>query len=64
MNYEIVRRKAERESHCRGCDKTLFKGDAIIYTYSHRNRGQNIIFCMSCAELIGKLAKEYSDNEQ
>lgn len=63
MNYEIVRRKVERESHCRGCDKTLFKGNVIIYTYSHRNRGQNIIFCMSCAELIGKLVEEIT-NEQ
>jgi len=56
--YDIVRRKAQRDSNCRGCDKDLVKGDDIIYTYSMRNRGQNIIFCIDCALMIGELGKE------
>ncbi len=57
VDFDIIKRKAERSSNCRGCDKELVKGDDIIYTYSLRNRGQNIIFCMGCAVIIGNLAK-------
>lgn len=53
---EIIKRKAERECHCRGCDVSVPKGSPIIYTYSSRNRGQNIIFCLACANTIGHLA--------
>ncbi len=60
--YEIIKRKAQRDSNCRGCDRDLVKGDDIIYTYSFRNRGQNIIFCMDCAKLIGKLVEEVVDD--
>jgi hypothetical protein len=31
--------------------------DALIYTYSTRNRGQNIMFCLGCAKLLGKIAQ-------
>lgn len=54
----MERRKVERQGFCRGCDKTLNKGDEIVYTHSHRNRGQNILFCIDCAEKIGGLANE------
>lgn len=55
--YKIERRKIERSGFCRGCDIGLEKGDEIIYTYSFRNRGQSIIFCLDCATVIGSLAK-------
>lgn len=55
--YDIMRRKAERNAFCRGCDNTIKKGTDMVTTYSFRNRGQNIHFCINCAEKIGKLAK-------
>ena len=54
----IVKRKALRASFCRGCDKKVVVGEDIVYTYSFRNRGQNIIFCMKCAEDIGNLTNK------
>ena len=55
--HKTQRRKIERSGFCRGCDIELEKGDEIIYTYSFRNRGQSIIFCLDCAIVIGNLAK-------
>lgn len=53
----MERRIAKGNACCRGCDVDLRKGkDELIYTYSHRNRGQNILFCLDCAKKIGKLA--------
>ena len=37
----------------RGCVAKINRRDEIIYTYSIRNRGQNILFCLDCANLIG-----------
>lgn len=55
-NFE--KRLAKQNSFCRGCDEQQIKGeDEIIYTYSFRNRGQSIIFCMKCAKEIGELSK-------
>ena len=54
--YKIEKRKIERYGFCRGCDVELNKGDDIIYTYSFRNRGQSIIFCLDCAKIIGELS--------
>ena len=56
MYEEITYRLAERDAICRGCDDTLKKGTPLIYTYSTRNRGQNIFFCLECARKIGDLA--------
>ena len=56
MSNEIERREAKRTCYCRGCDKALHKGDEIIYTYTFRNQGQNIIFCLDCAKIIGELS--------
>lgn len=61
MNNPIEQRKIERPGFCRGCDKKLEKGTDIIYTYSWRNRGQNIIFCMDCAGEIYNLVTAYDD---
>ena len=54
----IELRPIKREGFCRGCDKTLERGTYIIYTYSYRNRGQNILFCIECAKEIGKLVEK------
>lgn len=45
-------RFSKHDSFCRGCDKEISKGTKIFYTYSIRNRGQNIIFCMDCLNLM------------
>ena len=64
MEKDIIRRKAKNNCYCRGCDKELKRDiDEVIYTYSIRNRGQNIIFCLSCALRIGKLASSLSKEE-
>jgi len=55
----IIRRKAERTCMCRGCDKEMKKGTDLIYTYSLRNRGMTIFFCMQCAKIIGELSNEF-----
>ena len=58
INY----RPAEREAICRGCDKTLNKGDMMIATYSFRNKGQHIYFCKECIEIMYKLIKNHENN--
>lgn len=58
---KIERRLCQRPACCRGCDKDLNKGDPIIYTYSMRNRGQNILFCNDCAKVVGELSLEKED---
>jgi hypothetical protein len=60
MDYPIERRPAQRTAFCRGCDKKIAKGDDMISTYSFRNTGMWIHFCLHCAEKIGELAKEHS----
>jgi len=57
MGDDIIRRKAERTCFCRGCGVTMEKGTELIYTYSTLNRGQRILFCLSCAKTIGELSK-------
>ena len=57
-SYPIERREAQRKAFCRGCDKTIQVGEDMISTYSFRNRGQNIHFCLDCAKEIGELAME------
>jgi hypothetical protein len=58
MSESIKRRPAERNAFCRGCDNTIVKGEDLIYTYSFRNTGQNIYFCVACAKKIGDLVKD------
>lgn len=57
MKFEI--RKSKQNSYCRCCDKEMIKDkDTIVYMYSIRNRGQNIILCLDCIEEISAAAKE------
>ena len=58
---DIIRRKVKRDAYCRGCDTELRRDvDECIYTYSWRNRGQSILFCLDCAKIIAGLLKEVS----
>ena len=56
-SQKIVRRNVERHCFCRGCDKKMNPGEEAIYTYSFRNRGQHIFFCLDCADEISNLVK-------
>ena len=55
MNEGINLRPAKRVAFCRGCDKEIQIGEELITTYSFRNRGQHIYFCMDCAKKISVL---------
>ena len=49
-------RKAKRDCFCRGCDRLLEKNlDDLVSTYSFRNRGQHIYFCISCVREMFRL---------
>lgn len=61
-SLKIKLRPAERTAFCRGCDKEMHKGEYLVATYSHRNRGQSIFFCLECADDIGNLVKEHKEN--
>lgn len=54
---DIVKRKLQRVAFCRGCDDEMKSGTEVISTYSFRNRGQHIYFCLNCAQTIGTLVK-------
>lgn len=56
--YDISFRKMKRSGFCRGCDKDLEINDDVVATYSIRNRGQHIYFCVDCAKRIGEFVKE------
>lgn len=55
-SYDIVKRVAQRNAFCRGCDDVIKRGDEMISTYSFRNTGQHIHFCLHCAVVMGELA--------
>lgn len=59
MNYGIELRPCKNSggANCRGCDIEIKKGELLVYTYSSRNRGQSIMFCIPCARSIGGLVK-------
>jgi hypothetical protein len=61
---KIELRPIERKGFCRGCDREINIGSNIIYTYSHRNRGQSILFCIDCAKHIGALATNVPEVKQ
>lgn len=61
-NEGFIKRKMERSGYCRGCDKELRKNDEIIYTYTFRNRGQHILICLDCAEVISDLMEVENEN--
>lgn len=52
-------RPAQREAHCRGCDKIIRRGEDMFATYSSRNRGQSIYFCLTCVDLITAMKTAY-----
>lgn len=58
MSDPIEFRDAQRDAFCRGCDDTIKKGQPMVATFSWRNRGQNIYFCVGCAGEIGALVKD------
>ncbi len=58
MTYPIEFREAKRDAFCRGCDTNIEKGDHMVTTYSRRNRGQNIHFCVDCAKEIGRMVED------
>lgn len=59
MKFEI--RKSKQNSYCRCCDKEMLKDkDTIVYMYSIRNRGQNIILCLDCIKEINDKISEVS----
>jgi uncharacterized protein YlaI len=44
-------RKSKCDSYCRICDRMNLKDeDMVIYSYSIRNRGQNILICPQCVK--------------
>lgn len=48
-------RLAKRTSYCRVCDKeNIREKDMVMYTYSLRNRGQNILICPECIKEMYK----------
>lgn len=53
-------RLAKSDSYCRVCDKENKKNkDMVVYFYSRRNRGQNILICPDCIKkLYNLLPKE------
>lgn len=57
-HLHIERRPATRHAYCRGCDEVIKPGEDMITTYSHRNRGQHIHFCLECGRIIGELANQ------
>ena len=63
MNRDIEYRPAKRGAICRGCDKTLNKGDMLISTYSFRNRGQYIYFCKDCVVSMQNLINNYENTK-
>lgn len=62
INLEF--RKAKRDSYCRACDSINKKDiDDVIYIYSMRNRGQNILLCPDCIKyMYNMITKERNDN--
>ena len=63
-------RLAKRDCYCRGCDKVLKRDtDMLLATYSFRNRGQYIYFCVDCVKEMNKLIEDkekeirYNHNE-
>jgi len=62
MNRDLEYRPAQREVICRGCDKTLNRGDMLMSTYSFRNRGQHIYFCKECVLKMQQLIEDYENN--
>lgn len=61
----MIYRLAQRDCHCRGCDKTLKRDvDSGVFMHSMRNRGQNIMLCNDCIEKVyGLMVKYHHDKD-
>ncbi len=63
INFEL--RKAQRKAHCRVCDRVMTpKEDNVMYTYSMRNRGQNILICFDCIREIHSAVLQYEEDKK
>ena len=58
MIFKPEFRLAKRDAYCRSCDEIIPKGAEMISWYSHRNRGQHIHLCITCAAKIAALYRE------
>ena len=56
-----TKRKAKRACYCRLCDEKLAMGTDIIHTSTYRNRGQKIIFCIPCMNVLDMLKSQKAD---
>lgn len=61
-NFEL--RKVQRAACCRVCDRVLTPKDDIMYTYSTRNRGQNILICFDCIREIHSAVLQYEEDKK
>jgi uncharacterized protein YlaI len=59
----FIIRKAERKAYCRGCDKTISVGEDVFYTYSFRNRGQNILICLDCFDDMTNKHQKFKEEQ-
>jgi hypothetical protein len=57
MSIEYRQCKNSSGAMCRGCDKKIVKDEYMIYMYSHRNCGQNIMICLDCINDIREKTK-------
>lgn len=48
-------RQAQRNLKCRGCSRSVEKGEKVFHQYSSANKGMNIFFCMECMEEISRM---------
>lgn len=58
----LERRQMERDAFCRACDKVIKRNteEAIVW-YSWRNKGQHILICLPCSQIIGKMSEDLED---
>ena len=61
---KIEYRLAKQNSHCRACDKINYKDkDYVIYFYSIRSSGQNILICPECIKEMYNLINKVDKNK-
>ena len=62
MSDKFEYRLAKRTSYCRGCDKENVRDkDMVLYFYSWRNRGQNILLCPDCVKEMYDVIKNQEE---
>ena len=55
-------RLTKRTSYCRVCDRENVRDkDMVMYTYSSRNRGQNILICPNCLKEMYKTIIKFEE---